>query len=270
MIGIDASTGTGPAFITNVEVIVDDVAIILSPDSSVVFQSVVGSSGDTAIDVEGNDCRISQCWIVGDDAGVDCIATDRVDVTISDCYILALDGIRASTVDRMRVVSNMIEANGYAVELTSCDQAEIIGNNFNFPTAGVLLDTCNHAVVALNNFAGAVNHGLTLDDSDDCDIIGNLFTSIGTGTTNTFDAIHLMTDSDRNWITGNKIVAQAAGNLARYGINVSAATCNDNIYAGNWAGPTANFGTGPYNNAGTGTLNTWPAAGGAQGDNYTL
>lgn len=124
----------------------------------------------------------------------------------------------------------------------------------------------------INNQIGPTNrHGIRLDGTTGNTVIGNTITDPGSLTNNTYDGIFVLGDADRNFLVANRIWAQpAATNAPRYGINISAATCDDNIYVANWAGPTANFGTAPYNDAGTGTLNVWPGAAAPQGDNFIL
>jgi hypothetical protein len=100
----------------------------------------------------------------------------------------------------------------------------------------------------------ADSHGISIAGASDCVIARNLINKPGFGTTNTYDGIILSGNSDRNMVAANKVVPASSGNVPRYGVNISAATCDDNVVADNMLVPSGTFGTGSFNDAGTGTI----------------
>jgi hypothetical protein len=52
-------------------------------------------------------------------------------------------------------------------------------------------------------------------------------------------------------------------------VNIVDSTCNDNRVVGNDFGTISSYGTGAYNDSGTGTVNEYPADA-TYGDNFTL
>ena len=149
--------------------------------------------------------------------------------------------------------------------LTDVEDAVVTGNTLN--GAGVNVTACVAVTVAGNTVGKPFDHGITLTDTSDSTVTGNTVDHTAVSLTdNTYDGIHLAGNSDRNHITGNLVIANPSGtHRTRYGINVSAATCDLNSYVGNRA--TGVFGTAAYNDAGTGTVNVWPGAAAPQGDN---
>lgn len=127
---------------------------------------------------------------------------------------------------------------------------------------GYLLNLCSHADIVGNIIRLPYEHGIALVDSDDCNIADNTIWHPGQNVVATYDGI-IVTTSDRNYIHGNKIVSQSDWQAA-HAVNIVSGT--DNKYAANDASGT--FATAAYADTGTATQNTWPAAGGAQGDNF--
>jgi hypothetical protein len=125
----------------------------------------------------------------------------------------------------------------------------------------ILVSGSSVGLVAGNVMVAPVGHGIEVAGSSDVTIRSNVVDEPGQGTTNTFDGIILSGDSNVNAVVGNTVKPSGVGNTTRYGVNVSAATCDDNVVADNWLGPIATYGTGSFNNAGTGTI-TAPAANG--------
>lgn len=170
-------------------------------------------------------------------------------------------------VTQATVIGNMIiDSTDTAIVLDTVEDAVVNGNRIHSTSlaTAVLLDGCNKIVVVGNGILESDFHGVSLVDSSDCLIEANHITDPSLDATNTYDGINLAGDSDDNTLFGNVILTTGD---ARYGINIGAGTCNTNAYIGNRA--LGSFGTGAYGNSGTGTVNTWPGAGGAQGDNLT-
>jgi parallel beta-helix repeat protein len=168
------------------------------------------------------------------------------------------------------IQGNVIEAPGGA-ELTlgsGSSFCSVAGNVLGISTdIGINLISAASCSVVGNvlNYPG--EHGIRLSASSDCVIEGNLVFGPGQNSNNTFDGIFLEGNSDRNHVTGNRVLSDPLAFVAaRYGINVSAATCNDNVVVNNYLGVDAAYGTNALNDAGTATMLVFPA--GAFGDNF--
>lgn len=109
-------------------------------------------------------------------------------------------------------------------------------------------------------------HGIRISDCSDTTVANNRVIEPGQETSNTYDGINVLGNSDRNTFVSNTIQPGTAV-VVRYGINIGTATCNDNVVVGNNFGGSALYATGPFNNAGTSTVTTY--TGGAVGDNVT-
>lgn len=116
----------------------------------------------------------------------------------------------------------------------------------------VVLDMVRESVFAENQVRNAFEHGLELSDCQAVRVAGNVVWEPGWDTANTFDGIILTGDTDGCLVSGNLVVPASAS--TRYGINVSVSTCDDNVIDGNFLGETAAYGTGSFNDAGTGTI----------------
>lgn len=115
---------------------------------------------------------------------------------------------------------------------------------------GILLTSSNNCV-----FDGIIResgrNGYQITDSSKNRISGQVINA-GRATTNTYDGVLLDGNSDRNR-TELTVAYLGSGNNMRYGLNISAATCDNNIEASLLNGAGA---TGAYNDAGTGTVLT--------------
>jgi parallel beta-helix repeat protein len=166
------------------------------------------------------------------------------------------------------LLGNVVESlNGEDVSFGSGSTfSKLVGNIIRDP-GRVNLVSALDCTIDSNTLIYPGEHGIRLSASKDCLIVGNKIYGPGQNSANTYDGVFLEGDSDRNQITANKIVSDPLGFVAaRYAVNISAAACNDSIVVNNDFGVTADYGTGAYNNAGTGTRNTFP--GGAVGDNF--
>lgn len=102
-----------------------------------------------------------------------------------------------------------------------------------------------------NYINGCDFHGIEVTALVDSMIHDNLIYEIGQATTATYDGIFVDINCDRNSIQGNLIRSASVSPVHRYGINISAASDDDNWVGWNDllnAGPTADF-----NDAGTNT-----------------
>lgn len=123
---------------------------------------------------------------------------------------------------------------------------DIVGSNL----VTVVLNDSHRNTIRLNTTTTS-QHGVRLTDSSDNRIEGNI-TNAGRQTGNTYDGVFMDGDSNRNR-TALTVTYLGSGNQMRYGMNISAGTCDNNVEASilTGAGATANF-----NDAGTGTVLT--------------
>jgi parallel beta-helix repeat protein len=135
------------------------------------------------------------------------------------------------------------------VNAVDCSVINIEGNTVEFPDIGIILDGCSFVNVQGNTLHEPGEHGISVVDSSNCHIGNNLVIEPGQDGANTFDGIILSGNSDTNSIQNNRIHSGATS--ARYGINISAGTCDNNLVDDNVYSGT--FGTGVRNDAGTGT-----------------
>ena len=186
--------------------------------------------------------------------------------------IAAADGIGAfNTPSDLILRGNYIDAGDDGIVIGSASWGVIEGNVIDLPAdLGIWLQGGEWFTLAGNVINEPGQHGIRLDDQDDSTVYGNVVMHPGGDTSNTYDCIILHNESQRNLLFGNRLIARPGGNTTRYGLNVDDATCEDNVYYGNYASLASTFGTAAYRNAGTGTQNTMPAAGGAQGDNFLI
>lgn len=248
---------------------------------------------DTGIKVPGaNSVTVGRCFGDTTDTFIDCTASHE-HLLVYDCKEVGLIDLGSSAYYD-QIIGNHIEGHLASTGGTGCTIAHnsflagnigtpnanidfsghvdlvAVGNQFEFST-GVLLDTSDRSVIVGNMFGRESllgEDGLVLTDSDDNLVEGNYFNLLGVDTNNTYDAIRLTGDSNRNFITGNSVASGTASPQARYGINVGTATCDDNVIVSNWFGGTANYASGALNDAGTNTVTTYP--GGALGDNFGI
>lgn len=180
---------------------------------------------------------------------------------------LVIDGDGNGTRDVV-VAGNHIESTVAGISVTDVDGLVMVGNAVRSYGIGINCSDVNGSTIAGNNIAGfdgidieLGEHGIVLTDSSDNNISDNVITEPGVDTNNTFDGIRLAGDSNRNHVHANSVRPSQAANATRYGINISASTCDDNVVADNMLGAAADYGTGAYNDAGTGTVTTRDANG---------
>ena len=203
-------------------------------------QAGVGFDG-VGIEINaGGNSQIIGCSIF-DAVGtpIDISATSALQTQIRDCYIRTDESSTAPCID----------VNAAHVSITDCHL---------FPGADGILVTADHGMIANNSIRGGFSgtsgeHGIRLTGASDCQIVNNKIHEMGLATDNTYDGIFVEGDSDRNVIHGNKITPQVGTSL-RYGINISASTCNDNLIGYNDYGVLADYGTSHLNDIGTDTL----------------
>lgn len=261
------------------------------------------------LDIDGDLVSISQNFISG---GGDAINVSGVfDITIADNIISnsGIGAIRITDSVNPVVVDNFLEnITDVGIECVGVTRPHIVGNvlfDINIDetaTAAILLDGTGAAIPArggvlignsidatlqigiwisdYENFVVADNkitrnrqHGIRFSDVVTSSLTGNLVNSLGNLADNVSDCYLLDGNSDKNLITANIAVAdEPTGFKTRFGFNVSAATCNDNVMVGNFAHIAADFVTAgvAYNDAGTATQVVYPGAAAPQGDNLQI
>lgn len=145
------------------------------------------------------------------------------------------------------------DAGGGGIKIGAGSVSTIIrGNQISISNLGIEAFGSNCLIIGnLLWFSG--EHGIKATDCLDGHIAQNIIHGPGQNAGNTYDGIILTGNSDRNSIDGNHIRVAGFGGPARYGINISAATCNDNAVGENFYFFAADFGTAEFNDAGTGT-----------------
>lgn len=123
---------------------------------------------------------------------------------------------------------------------------DIVGSNL----VTVILNESHRNTIRLNTIETS-QHGIRFTDSSDNRVEGHI-TNAGRQTTNTYDGVFMDGDSDRNR-TALTVTYLGSGSQMRYGANISASTCDNNVEASILTGSGA---TGNFNDAGTGTVLT--------------
>jgi hypothetical protein len=155
------------------------------------------------------------------------------------------------------------------ITLDGCDRV-----NISAPTSSggsetlVLFDGSSKCKLLGGSIVNCQEHAVMLVDSSDCTVQDVTIDGAGGNSNDTYDGVILSGDSDRNLISGIQVVARAVSPLTRYGINVSASTCDCNIVVGNVLGDPADYGTDALNDAGTDTQLFYPNDA-TYGDNFT-
>jgi hypothetical protein len=271
------SVSIGPAEIENVRVIglgddIDPAVSVTGGPINVRLRGVECYTGGGILFEAGDGSSIEQCHVedskgygilVSGATGQVAIVGNTMRGTSTDDLVagLIVDGDGAAARD-ITVTGNSIEGGVDGVQLLDVSSVTFTGNTVKAFRTGVTVSGVDGSAITGNTVAGFSGfsgfelnqHGIVVTDSSDNVIAGNVVDQPGQGTDDTYDGIILSGDSDRNLVSGNRVVPSAAANATRYGVNVSAATCNDNVVDGNFLGDASVYGTGSYNNAGTGTI----------------
>ena len=196
------------------------------------------------------------CVIVGNTGGG--IELDApANVTGNEIEYISATGV--SVRERVKIVGNDIDGAGTLILLETVVNS-VISNN-TLTQAATTDEPCIHVddnsdrnVISGNTIETAYE-GIQVTDSTNNvisdNVIDRLDASFGD---NTYDLIILDGDSDGNQIIGNRLLSPGGSWRARYGINISASTCDDNAVIHNYIGADADYGTGGLNDAGTNTI----------------
>ena len=216
-----------------------------------------GTVSGNIIDVETPRLIVNGCWLYdgGDGIRVNSSGSgERCIITNNNLVSQTGIGVYLTGVSYATVANNQINTTGsHGVHVENSDHVKVVGNHLTAITAGhgVFLDTCNNSIISHNTFEVIDFHGVYLNITSDTIVSENIMEFVSSDTVNTYDGVHLAGNSDRNIIHGNKIIA--AGGDARYGVNISVSTCDDNRIGDNYYGVLASYGTFPLNDLGTDT-----------------
>lgn len=160
------------------------------------------------------------------------------------------------------------ETNGWDGALFDTCSEGVIGKiEIGGSDQGLTVDTCanlrfGEVLVGADDYCG--EHGIEVVDSTDVTFGGATIINPGQNTDDTYDGL-LVTGGSR--VRARDVVVISTLTTSpqpRYGINF--ASGSGHSYLDCEVYTAANFASGAYSNA-AGATNTWPAAGGAQGDN---
>lgn len=174
-------------------------------------------------------------------------------ITGNNCCGNGWNGIRLYDGYGNLVSGNQCSENtldGISVE---ADPATVITGNASLYNLqhGIYVASAWNITVSGNAVSANQNHGIYLDTVTNSVVSGNMTDHNSQETTNTWDNIFLAGGCDDNLISDNLVRRGTYGNRSRYGINVSAASCDRNRIFDNdlYDGGT----TAPFNDAGTNT-----------------
>lgn len=146
--------------------------------------------------------------------------------------------------------------NGAGVLLDTVTKGVVVSNQMESGDIGIHILDSEAIVVSGNHAQWCIDANYHVDGSTNCLLVGNVAVAS--------DGSNYLVDGDANYLTGNASNATAGFSTAAVGYNINSGT--GNIYAGNQAEGT--YGTAAYVDNGTSSVNTYPSAGGAQGDNF--
>ena len=162
--------------------------------------------------------------------------------------------VATSTLTQGVIVGNTLSVSGIGIDIAAGSEAlDITDNWIQQAGEGIFLRGGTRFTVANNIVDQGNQHGIRIDDVSDSLITGNHCYWPGQGADNTYDGILVEGTSSRNTITGNKITPSDSFNSPRYGINIAASTCVQNVVVNNDLGYARDYGTGPYNDQGDDT-----------------
>jgi parallel beta-helix repeat protein len=204
-------------------------AILVSGNECVLDDVNTGSGlGDSCIEVTGQRAQLSN--IKSNSSGT----ASAVRITGADCV---LNGLTSNTDDTGLEISGATRWQARNVNVQAADNE------------GILITSSDHGILEATVYNSG-RHGISITDSSHNRLSGQVIDA-GKDTNNTYDGVILAGNSDRNR-TAFTVTYLGSGNQARYGLNISASTCDSNIEASLLLAGS----TGHYNDAGTGTVAT--------------
>jgi len=157
------------------------------------------------------------------------------------------------------IFSNFVQnSTYYGIGVTGSSDNNIVSNNTiqGIGRYGLDFDNSDRNIISSNTVHGSGRHGTFLTSCHNNIITGNSVIESSLETTNTYDDIYL-SDSDYNSLQANICRAGDETEKPRYGINISNAGCNSNKVINNDLYDDG-FGTGAFNDDGTGTIYVEP------------
>ena len=196
--------------------------------------------------VLGNTSQLNSGW------GIYLLSSSNNTICGNMCQGNTLDGIKLEATVNTTIDGNSFEGNlRSGIVLAPGSDYNIITNNVcNTNTwYGIRVDTTDYNSVTGNICYKNDYHGIYVDSSHHNSLCINTLTDNSQDTTNTYDDIYL-SGADYNNVQGNTCRAGVEANKPRYGINISNATCNENLVVNNDLYDDG-FATGCINDAGT-------------------
>lgn len=274
-------------------VTIRDVGIVTIGDEDVAAISVIGAfqnvkirnvrlsssgailmTGGDGSEIVGCDSRFPRGAgiVVDGPTGPLTIAQNRVEGSsinaANPTAAIVIDGDGSGDDLELILVDNFASSTfGPGMSVTDVAGAVIDGNRLRGSSHGLELDNVRSSTITDNDIDGYPGlagpylswHGIVMNDVVDSTVANNKVANPGQETADTYDGIHLSGNTDRNLIVGNRVIPEPAS--TRYGINVSAATCDANVINGNHLGAAADYASGAFNDAGTGTVTAVGASG---------
>jgi len=207
---------------------------------------VLNSSDYTSI--TGNTCEEG-------DMGIEVYGAAHCTVSGNVCNNQSMYGIYANG-DYIAVTGNIVTNSAYQGIMSngSIVYGTFIGNIIHTTGAdGIELSPADYCEVSNNLIYLAGHHGILIDDAWHGLIDGNYIESASQATDATYDGIRVEgTWGDYNTIINNRIRQGTEANKPAYGINISAATCQQNRVMDNDLYDSGK--TGAFNDSGTDTI----------------
>jgi parallel beta-helix repeat protein len=172
------------------------------------------------------------------------------------CQDNIYNGIFLGDSNNNTITGNICHRNKFGIHFDDSNNNTITGNicqgnNWD----GIVIVTSNNNTITGNICQGNGGDGIYLHGSNNNTITDNICIANSQEATNTYDDIQICDDSNYNNIQGNTCRAGTLTNKPRYGINITSSDCDGNLVTNNDL-YNDGFGTGSFNDSGTGTVTT--------------
>jgi parallel beta-helix repeat protein len=230
--------------------------------------SLYSSSNNT---ITGNTCMVSCIYLdtssnntvsgntcMGDYAGIYLNNSSNHNTITGNTYQGNSVGICLYTSSKHNTITgNTCQGNTFGIYLyILCNNNTVAGNTCQGNDIGILLDQADNNTFTGNTCSGNSWDGITSQSSDNNTFTGNtvqgngehgiclrwsdsntvsINTVVGNSqeNDNSYDGIHVTSDSDYNNIQGNTVRRGTGGNQQRYGIRINLTGCDNNLVANN-------------------------------------
>jgi len=219
------ASGTG-IWLTGIDLVNSDFnRIIGNTCSENAYEGIELNTSNNNI-ITGNTCQGNG------DCGIYIYPSNNNTITGNTCSENTTDGISLRTNSNNTITGNTCQGNG---------------------NCGIYLYSSNNNTVTGNTYQRNSYYGIYLYSSNNNTVTGNTCIANSQESTNSYDDICVLNDSDYNNIQGNTCRAGTLANKPRYGINITSADCDGNMVTNNDL-HNDGFGTGSFNDSGTGTV----------------